>query len=376
MFVYFFIYGPLVLSCKSYLGYMGYDEQIVSITHKIAMLRYPALFLELLSELIITYCYSLGFESEAFFIGVVSFFGSGITIIMLCFYWNYGLYGWICSTYMFTAINLTGSLIIYFSKLDRRAIGLPRASYMFTGFGSYVWDCLKYITGVYLEWSGTEILHLLVAITTVSAQIAGDAAIGNIVYIVFNIGLGFSTVGRTRVNLMLSKKRPRAAKNIFVLFLLGNLIVGVAIGGLIYCGRSYLLKLYAGAEVEISYFLNRQLIGYCFCVVSDLLLPFMFSTTRTVGILATSIGLAAAFLILGQVAVGIFILKHRPDSLLLLVNTYATYYVLYCILLVIMFTKDWSKVVVTAVENSHIEMAVLAYKEEKDQRLTQKLIFE
>ena len=359
-----FLMFPLMLLSKHYLRALGYSDEIVNSVYYLITTLFPSYFILNTSEMFITFCYSQGVESEMPIVVFINTVVTGIAVVLVCIYWKLGINGWIFCHYLYSSIYLVGSLIIYFTKIDRRAIGIPRLGYMFTGFCGFALDCFKYVVGMFIECSGIEIFRLLVSLTLVPAQVSANGAICNMFDYISVIGLGFSTVGRTRVNVLLSKKMPRAAKNVFMSFFAGTVLIGAVLGGLIYFGRGALLNVFAGDEVEIAYYLNRQLVVYSFCAASDLLLLMMFTMARSVNAIAINFVLTIVFLVCSQLAVGIFLLKYKPDSMWLQINTYSNFYTVFAILLAIFLWKDWREINYVDEERTGKEELELIYRRE------------
>ena len=342
--MYFLIMLPIMLSGKYYLSAFGYSETMTTMTMHVLHLMVPSAFIRRCSDMYFSFIISQDIEKPFLPISIINFCISIVLVLIMCWHFNYGFYGWLLGRYFFDLFNFFTYIYVYFKKVHPKAVGLPPVKFLFDGFGSYFADCFKYIVSLFLEWSGYEIFQLLVASTLDPAQIATSSIFNNINNLIFNVGSGFGSVGRVRINYLLGFRRPDAAKNVFISFTLGTVTSGIIVGVLLFMVNPWLITLYAGNNPPVQYHLYGVILVMSLCSTLDQISTLTYTVARSLDLLRYSLALNFIFIIAIQIGVGSFIVKYKPDIMLLLINMYTTYLCVYLVLLIVYFVYDWTKV--------------------------------
>ena len=165
----------------------------------------------------------------------------------------------------------------YLTKTEPLTRGLISFEDLFNGYGYFILDTGKYIMSLYSEWIGCEIAIYFSGLTHDNVQIAAHTALANFACFVMNTGIGFSTVGRTRVNVLLGKGYFKAAKNFFIIYMSGCIALGLCFSGLLMMARPVLAAVYTGDNVFVTELLTKLFGVYSMFLSLDFIFPFLFT---------------------------------------------------------------------------------------------------
>ena len=126
---------------------------------------------------------------------------------------------------------------------------------MFVGYKDFLKDIFKYTLSLYSEMIGLEFAAFMTTLTKDMSQIAAHTSLVNIAYFIYNLGLGFSNIARTRINYLLGKGHGQAAKNFFIVCFIGMVSISMVLGGTIYLFKQSIVNFYTSNNESTAKYL-------------------------------------------------------------------------------------------------------------------------
>ena len=340
------LHSPIIIFADKIMLLFGLDPEVAEISADYQALLFPIDITRLLGEIVVTYMVSQGIESS---FGVFTMTNSLIGMAVAYYFGlvkNMGVQGWMIGRATFDLLNVFSILAVYALRMKGNKIRRANLSKAYTGLGQYFCDVVKYTIVLYSEVIGWEISTLLCAMTKDKNQIAAFSSIVNMIYIVWNIGNGFSNTARTRINYLLGQKKGKAAKNFFTIVLFGMITSAMVIGVAIYIGQEFIGELYASTTPEIKAYVISLAKLYAFLTTTDFLFAYMFTITRSTNLVIYNMFLDYVFLIGIHAAVSYSIIKfvQKGSCMTVLLCLDGSIYLIYVLLFAKLFSMDWDKI--------------------------------
>lgn len=335
-------FGPVVWYSEGLLISIGLAPSNAALCSSLLKRLFPLDLFRMFNEMIMTYVLAQGVDTNFGTISainiVVSLFAGAVA------HWaGLGIDAWLVCRAVHEAIMLGMVLHPFLYKIEEQTRGISSFKEIITGYQSFLKDTFKYVVSLYSEWIGAEIAIYFTGLTQDQRQIAAHTALANFACFVMNTGLGFSTVGRTRVNLLLGKGLKTAARNFFVVFLAGLVGVGFTMSALVLLLRPALVWVYAGAVPEVAHLFSNLLLLYALFLPLDLIYPFLFTVCRSAGQVTLSI-LLNLVLLIGYCTIMDYhlIINKGMTCKELVINMYLTLLLIFSLLITRLTKKNWA----------------------------------
>lgn len=338
-------FGPVVYFSESLLVAIGITRDNARSCAWVLQRLFPIDVFRMFNEVIMTSVLAQGISNRFGLYATLNMLVSLAAGLAAHSWWGWGLEAWILCRAVHEVIMLVMVLPPYLTRTEPLTRGKIGVAELFKGYGSFLADTGKYLLSLYTEWIGCEVAIYFTGLTHDNVQIAAHTALANFACFVMNTGIGFSTVGRTRVNVLLGKGYHKAAKNFFIIYMSGCIALGLAFSSLLLLGRSALATVYTGDNLAAGALLSKLLGVYSVFLSLDFIFPFLFTICRSTNQVTLSIVLNLALLIGYCIAMDYYLIVVRLLSCLETVtNMYLTILAIFSILLARMFRLDWREV--------------------------------
>lgn len=291
-----------------------FSEQILikcGINSKLAALVQPPLrvsilgsFFQILGDGLQTACISQGFEHYFGYIGLFS--GLGIPIVGYFFmvYLRMGAMGYMISRITFEACKLVYAWFIY-KKTHIKSQGLGSFEETIQGFKPYFVESVKMGLASYIEILGGEMAGFLISLGGHNDQIAAYYCTFNLTGYAFIIGLSFSMICRTRMNILIGMGYHKAAKRFYIFFVEASALLGFP---LIFLGleiKDAVVSFYSSSNPSVSAWMHRMVLIYLIIIPSELTYTVNAVAMKTLGHVNLLLRNAFFTLFLGNSTIGV-----------------------------------------------------------------------
>lgn len=338
---------PVVIYSESLFIAIGIEAQTAYNCSVLLLKMLPVDILRMYNECVMTFVLAQGVQNRFGLIATINIAVSLITGLVAHWWLDWGVEAWLLCRVVHEIIVLMMVLPPFLYKIDPRTRGFISFMELMKGFSGFITDCGKFVVSLYSEWLGCEVAIYFTSLTQDKRQISAHTAMANIAYFIINAGIGFSVVGRTRVNVLLGKGYRNTAKNFFVLFIVGCLCLGAFFSGLLMVFKPLLVSIYAGNNPEVAELLGRLLTIYAVFLPLDFIFPFLFTVCRSTKQVMLSIMLNVVLLIGYCAFMDYYLVQVMHKSCReLVINMYLTILAIFALLLTRLFKLDWNKIIV------------------------------
>ena len=146
-----------------------------------------------------------------------------------------------------------------------------------------------------MECLAWELNGYFIALSGNTDQLAAYYCIVNLSGVTYFIGVAFSIICRTRMNILIGMGEHRAAKNYFHFFVWLSSIVGVFIAAMIWLARAPLTRLYADSTEGMKNWFMQLLFVTAFLGFSSISVSAAFVGLKSVGKINLLLKLDAIF---------------------------------------------------------------------------------
>jgi Na+-driven multidrug efflux pump len=364
---------PVVYFSDKLLLSLGIEENNSHEVRALLLKLYPVDVARMLNEIMLTFSLAQGVNFNYGLYAVINMVISIVTAVALDWAFDLGIDAWLAARLVHEVILTITYVYPFLRLIDPRTIWKPKPSSMkkgsqfllleqegldfqnpaeetsvFHGYGEFLKDCAKYSISLYSEWLGLEIAIFFTSQTKNDGQIAAHTAIANISYFMVNTGLGFSTVGRVRINMLLGQGLKQAAKVFFQIFMTGSLFVGMILSTFLLVFKSHILDIYGGANLDVKEWLEKLLLWYVLFLPLDFMFPFLFTVCRSTNhIMLTSL-LNVGLLICASSAIDYYLVYVKSPQATCVELLIVMYTLIACIFSTITFKlirTDWKSIV-------------------------------
>jgi Na+-driven multidrug efflux pump len=259
-----FLFFPICLASEHVFLAIGTDAAIAAKTRQILVKLFAFDIIRLLSEYMIAYMTSQGFETGY---GLLTFVTLSLSM-PVAFYLGVnkrmGVDGLIIGRVILEVSKILYLIATYCIKIPNNSLKLKHLSAAFQDLGSFLLGVLVFAVGCYSEEMCVEIAVFFVALTNDANQIAAFTILVNFLYLYFNIAYGFGVLIRTRVNFLVGRKRIAESKYFFKLSMIGLGIFGFLFSILLYSTRKLITGVYAEKNAKVREYLEQLLVTFCF----------------------------------------------------------------------------------------------------------------
>lgn len=156
---------------------------------------------------------------------------------------------------------------------------------------------------------GQEIANIFTGTTKNYAMIAAQSSLVNMIINVFNLSSGFSSIGINRLNYLLGSGYFKAAKRFLIGYMIGEFIFAQSFAFLIYMFSEYIVTFYAGNDSEVAYYFRSLLRFYCTLLFVDFMVWFLFSTSRSLGLINKTLAINLTFTLVVHMLVSLIMVS-------------------------------------------------------------------
>ena len=273
---------PLSYFSGAILRSIGIDEEILVICQTSLRLMILVMMVQISSDIVRTFCMAQGQEHYFSYPSAASLLFGFIMSYYLMVKLDMRIYGMMLSKLMVHLLNLMIGLWVYFNKTEEKTRGLVKVSLALDGLGSYLASNINIAFGNYSEFIGFEVATFFVAQTMDQNQIAALGSCSTVSGIFYCLGISFSIICRTRMNIMIGMKELEAAKNYFKFAYFASVLTGVLLSCILLPWVSLISDLYASSTQEMRYWFGNVLTIYFFFLISELSTYTSFVGMKTI----------------------------------------------------------------------------------------------
>lgn len=337
-----FIFCPIVYQSNYIFRKIGIQEENIDLTCLYLKRLFPIEVLRMANEMVLNFSLSQGVKFNFGLFSILNCFASLGIGMLANHYFDMGINAWLVSKAANDIINSFIFFYPYFFQIEPRTRGFLSLSEIFQGYMSFLLDCGRFMLSIYSEWISSQLVFYFTMLFNDMAQIAAYSSYRNLVFLIVGTGCGFTTVGKTRLNMLLGRGYRTAAKNFFYLFLLGTIAVCFVISLALWICRFQITQIYAGNEPQVRSWFLKIISLYPLLLPLGFLFGFIISVCRSTGYLNLNICLNMVILILyclGADYVIVFIFKWSFVELV--VNYYLALVMIYLTIMVVLIKADW-----------------------------------
>lgn len=359
---------PMVYFSDQLLPLLGISGSSSTEVRSLLMKLYPVDVARMLNELMLTFCLAQGVEFNFGFYATINMVVSLASGILVDWLFGIGIDAWLVArivheviltiTYVYPFLRLINPETIWrptqkkpvtetLMPVDQQVVAADEDESVLVGYSHFLKDCGRYSISLYSEWLGLEIAIFFTSQTKSDGQIAAHTAVANIAYFVVNTGIGFSTIGRVRINMLLGKGLNQAAKIFFKIYSAGSLAVSLIFSATLMLLKTQILEIYGGQNQDVREWLEKMLLWYIIFLPLDFLFPFLFTVCRSTNhIMLTSV-LNVGLLICTSSAVDyylVYIKSPQATCVDLLIVMYTMIACIFGILTTKLLKTDWNSV--------------------------------
>jgi MATE family multidrug resistance protein len=262
-----FLTIPMMLFASPILRAIAIEEEIADNVQYITRLGIPMMIIVTFSEYLKGFCLSQGYEKPFGYSVLITLPPVIAANYVLMIKYDYGIKGWMLTKTVQELFLLGVTLVVYF-KTEPAARGLCSLKETLQDFGSFFYQAMKYMFGIYVECLAWELNGYFIALSGSTDQIAAYYCIVNVSGICFCIGFAFALICRTRMNILVGIGEHRAAKNYFHFFIWVNSIVGILVMLTVYSLKNGLVTLYSDSTPGMKHWFNQLvtvmvMLGWC-----------------------------------------------------------------------------------------------------------------
>lgn len=265
---------PLIFFIGDILRLIGTSPMLADLIGKSSRLSLPYFIGQLFNSTVQAFCNSQGLEGHFGLIGMISMAFAIPASYYLIYKIDLGVSGYIIVRSALELLNLIMVVMVYF-QTDRRTRGFESWKDTTTGLFHYFIESIKFSVGSYAYSLTFQISSSFAVLTRDQAEIAAYFAIGNFVGIPYRFANAFSTICRTRFNIMIGMNHQQRAKNFYIFSLYCMAIYSLVLSALIFIFRNQIGYLYSISNPEMTRKLAR-LLG-----VTSILVPLFLMMAAT-----------------------------------------------------------------------------------------------
>ena len=277
------ISAPIFLNCSWILQKVGVQEDIASLVQSVLSLLLITCFLESLTGVLQTACFSQGIE-DAFTLGTTIAFTIGtIVSYYLVVHCDFRIKGWLIGKMVFDSVNLSVTVWKLCAESNPKTWGSVPFNEFKEGLAEFIYISFQFALGSYTEYLGYEIGSIFVYKCPDINQTAAYVNIATFFSLNFCISDGMATALRTRLNILFSLKRTRTAKKLMNYYLFGVVVLWMLVSGGLLLARAPLVRLMANSTVSLAHHFQEMIAVYCIFLTSDFLIVPIAMILKSLG---------------------------------------------------------------------------------------------
>ena len=349
------VYLPFLIFSRQLLTAASMTQFIADGYYDIAWKALLGDFFVCIQMFLMEFCYSQMIESIFAALTWINLIASGGLILVLDFKYGYSFDGWIIGRMAFYMLNSIAFFMIYMTQTHKDSRGFCSLTAAMKKFSEFLLEGTSYWIGNLAEFMSWESSTFFVGLTRDTTQMAAFGSLMNILTIICDIGAGFLTIGRTRVNYLLGAGLIKASKKMAALAFLSCVAPAIIFGLLLFFSKNHIALLYSSNDLIEKGYLVRLIEIYSFFIIIELSYYLLIALMRTANQVLFS-SLAYLFIGVGGNTVICTYLYHtnRLNCAAIGLSMYFSLSSAYLVCLVRMFTLDWHKIKIESADCSKI----------------------
>ena len=252
---------PMMMFASPILRAIAIEEDIADNVQYIARIGTPMVIIVTINEYFKGFCLSQGWEKPFGYATLITLPPTVVANYILMIKYDFGINGFMLTKTIQETIIMIVTLIVYF-KTEKEARGLCSIQETFHEFGSFFYQAVKYMFGIYVECLAWELNGYFIALSGSTDQIAAYYCIVNVSGITFCIGFAFALICRTRMNILIGLGEHKAAKNYFHFFMWVNALFGAFCMIVVYLIKDFLVSVYSDSTPGMKFWFDRLILIY------------------------------------------------------------------------------------------------------------------
>lgn len=341
IFIFLFVSLPIMMFSRQVLVFANIEHNIAREVSDIAIRCVPLMIIQVFAEPLKTYCMAQGQEQIFGTIGLFNLLASLAANYYLMVVKGWGVHGWIITKSITEIINLLAALYTL-NKCHpdtRNIFGWHKAN---EGYYDYFVDSIKFTAGSYSEFFGTEMISYFVALIGDTNQIAAYFSILNFSVVIYSVGMSFSIICRTRINIFIGMGKVRIAKNYYTFFVAWVWTLGLMLCLLFIAIRRPITDAFASSTPEMERWFDKLLFAYSCFLPFEMILCTTVVGIKTIGKIATLLVFTLVFFIGGNFCTALVVMHWHGSCLYYLLSTYFWATVMNLLALTVVLASDWS----------------------------------
>lgn len=358
------VVGPAVYYSESLFGMVVHGEGIAPLAADYFKKLYCIYFTFALTTQMKCYTAAQGHENSVVFASTVLTPLVFLCLYFFCSFMKMGVNGWFFANQAYKLIELMVFSVICYTTIDPKTKERIYFSELMNGLHKWLWSTVLYIFSNSAVEISYEVSAFLICLTNSPAQIAALTSFVSIASYIFDIGGGYGLVGRIRIKHLISRNKRDTAKKLFLLSMLGEIVVALILGGILYAVRGYVVEVYASHSPQIREYLLSILPLYSYILTGQFVYNLVMSTAKAIGWGWITALINVFILIVLQSYLGYKIILSNPSSSVspLLKLLFAMEYICLAVIISGMILTDWNNLDIPKEEYTSIINNNLAYE--------------
>ena len=260
--IHFCIDLPFLIFSGRCLTFIGIEEDLANMVQEMTRMSIPLATINYLTESLKAFCLSQGHE-KIFGVSYLAF--SLLTIaanlyLMLGRGWR--LEAWVLSKTICETCILMVAVYVY-SCTEQKTHVFLSFSETIQDFGKFAWNSVKFMVGLSPDIISVEVTGYFILLFHDINQTSAFYSVLAVAALVHAIGIGYSIICRTRLNILIGMKEHAAARYYYQFCVFVTSLMGLLIGISAYACRERLANLFASSSDETRSWYLRLLFVYC-----------------------------------------------------------------------------------------------------------------
>ena len=338
-----FITIPLFLFAGSILRSIGFDSVLSMKVEELTRLSIPLLTINFACEYIKSICMSQGHEK---IFGYSSAAFAIITIIanyFMIIHWHMGIKGWILTRTCYEAASLIVAVIVYY-RITPETRGFVPLRTALKGFGAFLLSSILFMLTLYPDNIGFQSILYFIVLQRDIEQMAAYNIFLNFAGIIFLIGIAFSIICRTRINILIGRRKYEAAKQYYAFTVLVSIFTGVLTGLLTYAIRYQLASIFASTTEAMNDWYIRLIVVYAVANFVQTSQNVIMVGMKTIGKVTLLLIINIVIAMGGSMILGYLIYRLHGNCDLLFGNFMLICAIVSIVCMVITMRSNWSQI--------------------------------
>lgn len=288
---------PMFLNSSWILQLVGVQSDLAGIVQSVLSLLLITCFLESLTGVLQTACFSQGIE-DVFSLGTsIALILGSVVSYYLVVHQDFSINGWLIGKVVFDTTNSGITIWKLCTEANPETWGSVPFKDFRTGLTEFIYVSIQFSLSSYTEYLGYEIGSIFVYKCPDINQTAAYVNIATFFSLNYCVSDGAATVLRTRMNMLLSLKKTKTAKKLMIYYLLGFVFLWTLVSCGFYLSRSAVSSLVADSTVSLAEYFKEIIAVYSAFMTSDFLIFPLTMVMKSLGKVKLVIALNIVFIL-------------------------------------------------------------------------------